>query len=52
MQLCDGGGKAVRFVRLALKVVMQNDWGFVDLILLYSANSPELMETDLLPFSQ
>jgi hypothetical protein len=40
------------FVKLALKVVMQNDGDFVDLILLYSANSPELMEPDLLPFSQ
>jgi len=50
MQLCNGGGRAVRFVRLALKVVIQNDGGFVDL-LLYSANSLELMEPDLLPFS-
>lgn len=40
------------FVKLALKIVMQNDGDFVDLILLYSANSPELMELDVLPFSQ
>jgi hypothetical protein len=36
----------VRFVRLALKVGVQNDAGFVDLILLYSTNSPELIEPD------
>jgi len=40
------------FVKLALKVVMQNDGDFVDLLLLYSANSQELMVPDLLPFSQ
>jgi hypothetical protein len=39
------------FVKVALKVVMQNDGDFVDLILLYSANSPELIEPDLSPFS-
>jgi hypothetical protein len=43
---------AVRFARLALKVVMQNDWGVVDLIALYSANSPGLIEPALLPFPQ
>ena len=42
----------MRYVRLALKVMMQNDGDFVDQILLYSANSPELMEPDLLPSSQ
>jgi hypothetical protein len=30
-----GGRRAVRFVRLALKVVMQNDGDFVNIILLY-----------------
>jgi hypothetical protein len=39
------------FVKLALKGFMQNDGDFVDLRLLYAANSPELMELDLLPFS-
>jgi hypothetical protein len=38
------------FVKLALKVVMQNDGDFVDLILLYSANPTELMEPDVLLF--
>jgi hypothetical protein len=34
----DWGRRAVRLMRLALKVVMQNDWDFVDVILLYLPN--------------
>jgi hypothetical protein len=34
LQSCDCGRRSIRFVRLALKVVMQNDGDFVDIILL------------------
>jgi hypothetical protein len=34
-QSCDLGRRPVRFVRLALKVVMQNDRDFINLILIY-----------------
>jgi hypothetical protein len=36
LQSCDWGRRTVRFVRLALRVVKQNDGDFVDVILLYN----------------
>jgi len=35
LQTCDWGRRTLRFVGLRLKVVMQNDRDFVDVILLY-----------------
>jgi len=35
LQSCDWGREAVKFVRFTLKIAMQNDGDFVDVILLY-----------------
>ena len=35
LQSCDGGRRTISFVRLALKVVVQNDGEFMVVILLY-----------------